>query len=61
VDPSVRWLSAIAQGKIPGFARGGVVGGGKTIDASGWTITVPGSDARAVASEVVNRLVATGY
>lgn len=59
VDPSVRWLSAIAQGITP-MASGGV-GGGKTIDASGWTIVSPTKDPAAVASEVVNRLVATGY
>jgi phage-related protein len=60
VDPAVRWLSALAQGKM-NMANGGVVGSGKTIDASGWQIIVPGSDARAVAENVVNRLVATGY
>lgn len=60
VDPAVRELSAIAQGKAPGLARGGVRGG-RTVDASGWTIVTPGADSRAVASEVVNRLVATGY
>lgn len=63
VDPSVRWLSAIAQGlsgSFEGMAAGGVRGG-KTIDASGWTIVSPQSDARAVATEALNYLVATAY
>lgn len=61
VDPAVRWLSAIAQGKIPAMAGGGVVGGGgKTVNVE-QHIYSPQSDARAVASETVNRLVAVGY
>ncbi|HQW88311.1 MAG TPA: hypothetical protein PK478_00585 [Nitrospira sp.] len=35
VDPSVRWLSAIAQGmKVPAMAAGGVAGGGRQIDVT---------------------------
>lgn len=61
VDPSVRWLSAIAQGLVPGqnMAMGGR--GGKSIDASGWTIVSPQSDPRAVATEALNYLVATSF
>ncbi len=62
VDPSVRWLSAIAQG-LSGISEGMAAGGrgGKSIDASGWTIVSPQSDARAVAAEALNFLVATAY
>jgi hypothetical protein len=35
--------------------------GGKTINASGWTIVSPTEDAEAVATEVVNQLAAVGY
>lgn len=34
---------------------------GKTVDASGWTIVTPGTDARAVATEVLNRMAAASY
>lgn len=62
VDPAVRWLSALAQGKVvPGMASGGTVGTGKQVDASGWTIVTPGTDPAAVAAQVVNRLAVTGY
>lgn len=61
VDASVRMLSAIAQGLVPGMAGGGTVGVGKTINADNWTIVSPGADPRAVAHEVLNELVATGY
>lgn len=53
---------------IPGFAEtSAAVGpswtasGGKTINASGWTIVSPTEDAEAVATEVVNQLAAVGY
>lgn len=52
VDPAVRWLSAIAQGKI-GTPSGG---GGRTVDASGWTIITPTKDPVAVAHEVLNEI-----
>lgn len=63
VDPAVRALSAIAQGlRVPDTARGGVFGStGRTIDVGGITVVSPQSDPRAVATEVVNRLVATAY
>lgn len=51
VDPAVRGLSAFAQGLT----------GKPTIDASGWQIMTNVEDPRAVAQEVVNRLVAVGY
>lgn len=57
VDPSVRWLSALAQGK--GMASGGV-STGKSIDASGWIIQTPG-DPKAAAQEVINRLFAQSF
>ena len=62
VDPSVRWLSAVAQG-LAGTAEGLAAGGraGKSIDASGWTIVSPQSDPRAVAAEALNYLVATSF
>lgn len=59
VDPSVRALSAIAQGlAVPSMP---VTPPGKVIDASGWQIVTPTTDTQAVANEVVNRLVATAY
>jgi hypothetical protein len=61
VDPAVRWLSAIAQGKVPAMASGGVVGGGRTVNVGGVTVVSPSSDPRAVAVETVNYLVAVGY
>lgn len=63
VDPAVRGLSAIAQG-LAGVSGGSTVvmpPTKPTIDASGWTIVTPTKDPSAVASEVINRLVATGY
>lgn len=61
VDPSVRWLSAIAQGKIPGMAAGGVVGASKTVNVGGITVVTPTKDPRAVAVEAMNHLTATMY
>jgi hypothetical protein len=62
VDPSVRWLSAIAQGKeIPRMARGGVAGNGKTVNVGGITVLSPSSDPAAVAQQTINRLVASAY
>lgn len=61
VDPAVRALSAFAQGlRMPGMASGGIAGGGRSIDASGWTIVSPG-DPEAVAQEALNRLAAAAY
>lgn len=62
VDPSVRWLSAIAQGKASPMARGGVGGlQGKQVSADGWTIVSNSRDPEVVATEVMNRLVGAGY
>jgi hypothetical protein len=61
VDPSVRWLSAIAQGKgIPKMAGGGIAGGGRTVNVE-MNVYSPQSDPRAVAVEAINHLVAVGY
>lgn len=54
VDPSVRWLSAVAQGKTPHMAAGGVVGGGVTVEAGAISITAP--DPWKAALETVNRI-----
>lgn len=40
VDPAVRWLSAMAQGKSPAMASGGVVGSGKTLNVHPGAIVV---------------------
>jgi phage-related protein len=57
VDPSVRWLSAVAQGKS-GMAAGGIVGGpSRTVNIQPGAITIQGPDARRAAIEVVNRIV----
>jgi hypothetical protein len=52
VDPSVRALSAFAQGLIPGSTDTS-----RKIDASGWTVVSPGADPEAVAKQVINELV----
>jgi hypothetical protein len=55
VDPAVRWLSAIAQGK----ASAGLAGSGaRTIEIGGITIVTPATDPVAVATETVNVLTA---
>lgn len=56
VDPSVRWLSAIAQGKM-------MVNGTppKTISADGWTIISNSPDPEVVAREAFDRLAGAGY
>jgi hypothetical protein len=59
VDPSVRYLSAIAQGKT--MANGGVVGAGKTVNVGGMTVVSNSDDPEAVAVEVLNRLATTAY
>jgi hypothetical protein len=59
VDPSVRWLSAIAQGKgTPAMAGGGIVGGGKSINIQpGAFQVVEAGDARRTANDVMQRIV----
>lgn len=60
VDPAVRWLSAIAQGITP-LARGGVIGGGRTVNVGGITVNSPSADPRMVALQTVNELVGKAY
>lgn len=59
VDPSVRWLSAIAQGLTP-LASGGVAGGGKSIYVAPGAIVVtpPYADPEQAASAVLDKFVA---
>jgi hypothetical protein len=60
VDPSVRWLSAIAQNKgNPQMGSGGVVGGsGRSVTVEAGAIQVIGAlDPRRTAIETVDRLV----
>jgi len=59
VDPSVRALSAFAQGKgTPALAGGGIVNGGKSINIETGAIQVNGSlDPRRTAIEVINRII----
>jgi len=59
VDESVRWLSAIAQGKTatPAMASGGTVGGGKQVTISERAIVIEeAGDPRRSAQEVLQRL-----
>jgi phage-related protein len=59
VDPSVRWLSALAQGKTPAMGSGGVVGGGRTVQIEDGAITIVGvTDPAAVAYTVLDRVAA---
>lgn len=56
VDPSVRFLSAVAQGKMPAMASGGIVGGGRQVIFQSGAIVVQGSgNPEAVAVGVLNR------
>jgi hypothetical protein len=56
VDPSVRWLSAIAQGKMMP-----ATGASKTISADGWTIVSNSKEPEVVARETFDRLAGAGY
>jgi hypothetical protein len=56
VDPSVRWLSAIAQGEMPRMASGGVVGAGRQVIFQSGAIVVQGvTNPEAAAVGVLNR------
>lgn len=60
VDPSVRWLSALAQGRTPAMASGGIAGGGGrnvTVEA-GAIVVEEASSALATGVEVLDRLAA---
>lgn len=59
VDPSVRALSAIAQGKVPGMAAGGV--SSKQIVVPEINVYTPVNDPRAVAQELLNHIAGSGY
>lgn len=58
VDPSVRWLSAIAQGLAPvPMAAGGMVGGGTSVTfAEGSVVAYQQTDAGATANEFVRQI-----
>lgn len=59
VDSSVRWLSAIAQGKSPAMGSGGVVGGGRTLNVqSGAIVVQEAGSALATGVEILDRLAA---
>lgn len=59
VDPSVRWLAALAQGRMPAMASGGVVGGGRsTIVEAGAIVVQEANSALATGVEVLDRLSA---
>jgi phage-related protein len=58
VDPAVRMLSAIAQGKVPHMASGGVVGGKSQTNY--FNVQSNSPDPFTVATETVNRLAAVG-
>ena len=57
VDPAVRALSAVAQGKAVPMTGAG----GRSVNVGGLTIITPTKDPAAVARETVNRLVAAAY
>lgn len=60
VDPSVRWLSAIAQGRSPAMAAGGITGsgGGRTNNVEAGAIVIQEArDPLATSVEVLDRLV----
>lgn len=58
VDPSVRWLSAIAQGKTPAMAGGGIAGvsGGVNIEAGAIVVQEAGN-AEYTANDVIERII----
>lgn len=61
VDPAVRELSAIAQGKATPAANG-TVAGGRSLSIAALTVVTPTKDPKAVAHEVVDRLIgASGF
>ena len=66
VDPSVRMLSAIAQGMGMGPTSGGGGGGGgggagRQVHIGEMNLHSPSADPRVVAREFVNQLAAVGY
>jgi hypothetical protein len=63
VDPSVRYLAAIAQGKDPSkYASGGMVNTGKSVTFADGAITIVSpNNPKAVAAEFLNEMAGRGY
>lgn len=63
VDPSVRWLSAIAQGKTTAFASGGVAGVGKSVTVEPGAIVVQtiGANPARIAESVLDRFALAAF
>lgn len=61
VDPSVRWLSAIAQGKTEKMASGGTVGTGRhvTVEEGAIVVQTQRADPAIIASQVLDRIAAS--
>jgi hypothetical protein len=57
VDPSVRALSAVAQG-LPGYASGGMVGGGITVESGAIQVVSPSKNPVIVAEAVLDAFAA---
>jgi hypothetical protein len=55
VDPSVRWLAALARGQSMNSLHSTLGTGGKTINNE-WNITMPSADPIAAANELLNRM-----
>lgn len=57
VDPSVRWLSAIAQGKAtPAMASGGIAGGAQITVAPGAIVVQSNRDPAQIAQQVMDKM-----
>lgn len=57
VDPSVRWLSAIAQGKAtPAMASGGIAGGAQITIAPGAIVVQSNQDPAQIAQQVMDKM-----
>ena len=57
VDPSVRWLSAIAQGKAtPAMASGGIAGGAQITVAPGAIVVQSNQDPAQIAQQVMDKM-----
>lgn len=63
VDPSVRWLSAIAQGKTTAFASGGVAGVGKsvTVEPGAIVVQTSGANPALIAESVLDRFALAAF
>jgi len=59
VDPAVRDVAAYAQGRMPAMARGGIAGGGVTVDSI--TVVSPwANNPRLIAQDLLDALVLEG-